>query len=429
MLQFWFFVNSLLWPFGVEVGGFKLGLNVVAIVLVGVLFFIKNRLSGFGRTAIAIFFMYTFISVIVVHFSPCTDKFVKSLVTAPIFFFILVVGLEIGWRASEEDWLKLQHRCPWLLLAVYIGFVAEFLGLLAGKGRYESYSGIYFEPSHVAFSLFPSIAILLLAQSKQLRRVGVLALLGLLIFSRSSTLILFTIVWVFYQAFVQKKLTKGLIIWAVVLPAGFFVLGEVGSSALAPFIERVLGVAGGGDAVENISSLVYLQGWQDVWANLIRTNGLGLGFNMMGCTPLPEVDAREILAKLFEIELNSEDGSFIFSKFVSETGVFGILLICVIVWWFIRLIKEIRKLPFDAKNDVIFIQTGLIFLFIFTMVERGGGYFNAAMLLWVVAISASVKWYKGSRRRIAGKFTTLAINAKQKRRFIRVVRARWYGGL
>lgn len=391
MLQFWFFANTLLWPVGVEAGGFMLGLNVVAIVLVGVFFLLKKRLSGFSRSVIAVVFLYTLFSAIAIYIGPCTDKFVKSLITTPVFFFVILIGLEIGWKSSVEDWLKLQKNCSWLLLVAYVGFVAEFLGLLAGKGRYESYSGIYFEPSHVAFSLFPSIAILLLAQSKKLRRIGMLALLGLLLFSRSSTLFMFTIAWIFYQAFLQRKLTKGVMIWAGVLSVSLLVVGEISSSILAPFIERVQGVVGGTDATENISSLVYLQGWQDVWANLVRTKGLGLGFNMMGCTPLPDVLARDILATMFKTELNSEDGSFIFSKLVSETGVFGILLILMIVWWFVRLIKVIRKSQLDANNDVIMIQAGLIFLFLFTIFLRGGGYFNAAMLLWVVAVSATVK--------------------------------------
>lgn len=409
MLQFWFFANSLLWPFGVEVGGFRLGLNVVAIVLVGVVFLIKRRLSGFGKTVIAAVFIYTLFSVIVIYIGPCTDKFVKSLITTPAFFFIILVGLEIGWKASDEDWLKLQKLCPWLLLAAFGSFAAEFFGLLEGKGRYESYSGIFFEPSHVAFSLFPSVAILLLAQSKRLRQIGMLALLGLLLFSRSSTLLMLTVAWLFYQAFMQRKLNKSVLLWVGALSLSLLVIDY--DSVLAPLMDRLLGVSGGTYNTENISSLVYLQGWQDVWANLNRTNGLGLGFNMMGCAPLPDVDARGVLARTFEIELNSEDGSFIFSKLVSETGVFGILFLLVIVWWFVRLVLAIRKLGWDVKNDAIMIQTGLIFLFLLVSVSRGGGYFNAAMLIWVVAVSATVKCYRVRTARLQS-------NAAERRRWL-----------
>lgn len=396
MLQFWFFANTLLWPIGVDVGGFRLGLNVIAIVLLGVVLIVKKRFSGITLKIIYAILIYTLLSTIFIFIGPCTDKFGKSFITTPIFFFVILVGFEIGWRSCADDWLKLQKLCAWLLLVAFGSFVGEYFGLLAGKGRYESYSGIFFEPSHVAFSLFPSIAILLLAQRKMLRRIGMLALLGLMLFARSSTLISLTIAWIFFQAFMQRNLTKGILIWTGVLSVGLLMVGY--NSVLAPFMDRLLGVSVGTNNTDNISSLVYLQGWQDLWFNFKRTYGLGLGFNMMGCTPLPHVDARGALAGMFDIELNSEDGSFIFSKLVSETGVFGILFLFVIARWFVKLLHKIRKFECDVKNNAIIIQTSLIFLFLFTSILRGGGYFNSAMLLWVVAVSATIKWYRDSRR-------------------------------
>jgi hypothetical protein len=392
MLQFWFVANTLLWPFGVEVSGFRLGLNVIAILLVGVVLIIKKRLSGFTLKAGAVLFAFTIISAFTIYTGPCTDKYEKFFITAPIFIFVILVGLEIGWRASEIDWLKLQKLCPWILLAAYGSFVAEFFGLLADKGRYEAYSGIFSEPSNVAYSLFPSVAILLLAQSKRLRQTGMLALVGLLLFARSSTLLSVTVAWIFYQAFMQRKLTKNVLLWVGLLSVSLLILEY--SSVLAPFMDRLLGVAGGTYNTNNISSLVYLQGWQDVWANLNRTNGLGLGFNMMGCTPLPDVDAREYLVKVFAMDLNSEDGSFLFSKLVSETGVFGILFLLATIWWFVKLVQAIRKLEGGVKNYAIMIQMSLIFLFLANTVLRGGGYFNAAMLIGLVAVSGTVKSYR-----------------------------------
>jgi hypothetical protein len=121
-----------------------------------------------------------------------------------------------------------------------------------------------------------------------------------------------------------RKFRQSLI---AVLGIGLFVtLGTVMNydRFVGPTLERVAGVTRSSE-IDNISSLVYLQGWQDAWSNLQRTNGLGLGFSMMGCTPLPDVSARSALANLFELELNAEDGSILFGKIVSEAGVLGIL--------------------------------------------------------------------------------------------------------
>jgi hypothetical protein len=146
---------------------------------------------------------------------------------------------------------------------------------------------------------------------------------------------------------------------------------------IRPTVARVVGVAAPGDT-ENTSSLVYLQGWQDAWANIARTHGLGLGFNMMGCHPLPDVPARTILAlegKGME-ELNAQDGSILFGKIVSEAGVGGLVFYGAIIWWWVRLEKR--------------------FCFVVSSFIRSVGYFSGGMLLWIAAVSGAIKWQQNS---------------------------------
>jgi hypothetical protein len=176
-------------------------------------------------------------------------------------------------------------------------------------------------------------------------------------------------------------------------------LGFIGFAAMenydqliAPTFERIGGVLDMRET-KNISSLVYVQGWQDAWVNLRRTNGLGLGFNMMGCHPLPDVLARSILSETSHGELNADNGSFIFSKMVSESGIIGILFFAVIIWWWLRLEKYIKKYHVIDVPSTIANQSALMFSFIATSLVRSPGYFSGGLLLLTVGIAGDAKWH------------------------------------
>jgi hypothetical protein len=169
------------------------------------------------------------------------------------------------------------------------------------------------------------------------------------------------------------------------------VLGAVTNyeAFLAPTAERIMGIAASDDTT-NVSSLVYVQGWQDTWTNLSRTHGLGLGFNMMGCSPLPDVSARVLLSLRGMGQLNAEDASFQFGKIVSETGIVGIGFYIAVIWWWIRLEKRIRMAGSNEGSSAT--QAALIFCFVASSFIRGGSYFSAGILLWLVAVSGASKW-------------------------------------
>jgi len=305
--------------------------------------------------------------------------------------------MEVGRRASLLDWIRLQKTAQWSLLLAFTGFLVEILipARFPLQSEYRSegkFSGLFTEPSHVAFALFPCIAILLLAEDKRTRSKGILALAGLLVLSRSSTLIALIVAWVIYRLVVHGKMRQTVLV--IVCSAGLIALGAVVNfdKLLLPTVERVAGIASSSDA-ENTSSLVYVQGWQDAWYNLQRTRGLGLGLNMMGCTPLPDVTARAaLMLRSNGRELNAEDGSFLFAKVISETGVFGILFYMIVLLWWIDGEKKLRTLGEEKSRFAAQMQLALIFCFFVSSFVRGLGYFSGGLMLWVVAVSGSHQW-------------------------------------
>jgi hypothetical protein len=405
MLRLWFFVNTLLWPFNVEISGLKLGLNVIVLTIVGAVWIgQKLSVSGYSAKVLLGLFIVLSFSFLVAITGPCTDKVPKFIITAPILFFLIFVGLEVGSRATDEDWLKLQKAATWILAAAFAEFIIEALlpASFPNQATYRSegrLSGLFSEPSHAAFSLFPIVAILLVAESRKLRRNGLIALCGLVLLSRSSTLFALIAAWFLYRLFVHRELGRSLFIGlGLSIVVGLAILVNY-DLFVAPTLERIEGVIGVNEA-ENISTLVYLQGWQDAWTNVLRTKGLGLGFNMMGCNPLPDVPARAILANVYQIELNSEDGSIIFGKLVAEAGVIGIVLLLAIIWWLVRIEIDIRKYSSGKATAVISIQAALMVSLVAIFLIRSTGYFSGSVLLLVVAVAASVRWRKNAIRRI-----------------------------
>ncbi|CAK0781274.1 conserved membrane hypothetical protein [Gammaproteobacteria bacterium] len=401
MLRLWFVANILFWEYHTEIIGFKFGANVAVLMLAGTLWiFRKKEIADSSIKVLFILCVYVLFSYFVAIIGPCNDKLSKLIITAPIFSFLIFVGWDVGWSVSDNDWLKLQESAIWILLAAFVGFIIEALlpTSFPDTAIYRSedkLSGLFSEPSYAAVSLFPVIVILLVAESKKIRYNGILALGALVLFSGSSTLMGLIVAWSFYRLFVQRNI-KHFLYESTGL--SFF----VGLAAIihhdrfvAPALDRIAGLVPTNKII-NLSSLVYIQGWQDALVNLLRTKGLGLGFNMMGCIPLPDVLERAIIAKEYKLQLNVEDGSFLLSKIVSETGMIGVLFFVVIIWWLIRMEKNIRNYNHinRAEYSVLAIQAALIFSLIATFFLRTAGYFSGGILMLVVTISASVKWHR-----------------------------------
>ncbi len=406
MLSLWLFSNLVLWSqyVYVGVGDLKLWMNVVVLLLVGPVWLLKKNgpMAKISKKVFWFLLLFLVFSFFVAIAGPCVDSFQKFFITAPVFLFIIVLGVEIGWNASDNDWLKLQKVAIWCLLVCFAGLALQMLfpgwfsehQLEYAESR-KAYSGIFSEPSHVGFSLFPSVAILLLAEEKKFQLTGLLALLGLIILSPSSTLIALTLGWFIYRIMVTGKFIKGLVVAFAVASAVVLMAAIVDyDKYVTPILERIAGVAGNEDS-QNFSSLVYVQGWQDALYNFQRTHWLGLGFNMMGCKPLPDSPIRPIVEYNYAgDDSNTVDGSFVFSKLMSETGIIGIALPVILIWWIVRLEKDVRATSACARNAKADMQMTLIVYFLIAYVVRGSGYFNTELLILVVALSGSFKWYR-----------------------------------
>lgn len=400
MLQLWFVANTLLWILAINVGGFRLQVNELLLLSAGTLWIVTTRkIAVSSLKVLLLLLVYLGLSFAIARIGPCTDSYVKSLVTGLLLLFLVLLGLETGRRATDRDWFKLQYTAIFSLVVAFAFFFVEFFmpSWFPGQVGYRSsgrFSGLFGEPSVAAGSMFPCIAVMLVAESKTVRRWGMVFLLGLLLFSRSSSLIAFIMAWVLYRLLIHGKLKQ-----TALFALGIGILIAIGSALnygrfIEPTVNKAIGITQSSEA-DNLSSLVYVQGWEDASENFVRTHGLGLGFNMMGCHPLPDVPARRVIALLgadSDFALNDDDGSTLAAKIVSEAGAFGIIFYLVVIWWWVRLETKIRRNSNDAGRFAAGMQAALIFCFVASSFIRSIGYFSSSFMLLVIAMSGASKW-------------------------------------
>ncbi|WP_139379532.1 hypothetical protein [Zoogloea sp. LCSB751] len=230
-------------------------------------------------------------------------------------------------------------------------------------------------------------------------------LLGLSVLFPSLTLLTFTVL----------MLVIGLARFA---PGYFFVLGGiafvllfVGLSVLFSQVEYFSSRLTFEDT-DNITTLVWLQGWDLATNNFQSTYGLGLGFQMLGSerTLLSDISYKtNDIAGNFK---NLDDGGFVVAKLVAEFGVLGILLsVCYLfmLYRFLGLLADADKVfPFHGRRrdrgegkKVMFLMA-LLFGYFIEMFFRGYGYFSPGAF-FVVSALVSLRYLPGGFRSDAGR--------------------------
>jgi hypothetical protein len=138
---------------------------------------------------------------------------------------------------------------------------------------------------------------------------------------------------------------------------------------------------------QNISTLVYIQGWQLLQESLSRSAGWGIGFQQLGLAG-SSGSANTTLLVLIGETSNIFDGGFVFAKLIGELGLFGLLLVALYLrraWRALRVLRRAARQRALPASGVLFgncvIATYLIELFV-----RGSGYFTPSAVLLVASL-------------------------------------------
>jgi hypothetical protein len=138
---------------------------------------------------------------------------------------------------------------------------------------------------------------------------------------------------------------------------------------------------------QNISALVYTQGWQMSMAAWKQSWGFGLGFQQMGLNG-SNVDATSKLMNLYGLELNIFDGGFTFSKILSEFGIFGLCLMGFYIFAAFNSFFILRRYSENSNSLGVHkvFAASVLLAFSLEFFIRGAGYFTPTILIFISAL-------------------------------------------
>jgi hypothetical protein len=193
-------------------------------------------------------------------------------------------------------------------------------------------------------------------------------------------------------------LLVGCLVMAIVCRRAVLIamVGLLVGVAVAPFrLDYFISRVALSDTTDNLSTLVYVQGWQLLIEAINQTYGWGVGFEQLGLRGTTVAAADAIATVLFGSgleALNLTDGGFVFAKLVGEMGIFGFLLTVLFVIGAVRSIRVLRRREAVAREPPLVLFSRCVLVsYIVDMFVRGTGYFVGSTFLVITACSILLK--------------------------------------
>lgn len=166
----------------------------------------------------------------------------------------------------------------------------------------------FMEPSHFSLIIAPFFLWAIVTRKKKIHKILII-LYALFILTFTSNLTLVSVI------FLGILLAFGLKKFALFIPMLLLIVSVL-SFDLGYYTKRV-------DIEDNnLSTLVWLQGWEEAYINFGDSFGFGIGLQQFGVID-PKGDAANMILGLTEDYMNRYDGGTFASKLIGEFGIFG----------------------------------------------------------------------------------------------------------
>lgn len=294
---------------------------------------------------------------------------------------ILICGFAVTnlFKTRPENLNNTIIRLFWILLA--IGSIGAFD--LFRPGNYQLLNRPlppFSEPSHFAITFIPIACSFAALSSRRLRLFTCLAGFALAISLPNLTILAGTLL----ITVITLSTRQAIIFFATTCIIAVAMI-SIDPNLLGYFLSRA-----STSEDENISRLVYIQGWESMASALQFSSGFGVGFQNLGIEPPGQ--ATQLLNNLTGSQLNRSDGSFLAAKLIGEFGVVGIATVIYTTTLSIRsgllLRKYINQQVYKASDvaSLCFTYTLLLELFV-----RGTGYFSPTLLITLFFAPKAIK--------------------------------------
>jgi hypothetical protein len=313
---------------------------------------------------------------------------VRGLGTVPLLAICIVgaaAAADLLSRARQAQLRHVVHRCTQVLLV---------LGFWGGLGLPEPSFGDwskpifpFTEPSHFAVTIGPYLIFTCITSRTSARLAYVGAALLATVLLQSTTLAAI----VFLTLLLCLRLRHVLIVCALIAPL-------LASLDLTYYLSR-LDFSGEAD---NLTTLVYLQGWQLIGESWDASHWLGIGFQQLGVFG-SDVSAAQLIAAILhdaDASLNLFDGGFTLAKILSEFGIFGAALLLAFASILLRAAARLHRHVTRLRHHAPGSQAGEIGMLLacafivgslFELFLRGIGYFTPTSLM---VLASLWMWWK-----------------------------------
>jgi hypothetical protein len=303
--------------------------------------------------------------------------FVRALVSLAPTILIIAGGVSISYVLQQAPSFQVDRGVKICLGIMCLLAMLPTLGVVVPPP--SSFGGNYIkpifpftEPSHFALVFIPFYMYCCVAATRYTRLL--LLLLGLTVVLLVENLTL-AVGWLMV-AFVCVRGTT------LVLVAGSL-FSYLFMADISYYSDR-LDLSGN---VENLSNLVYLQGWQIIAESFYRSAGLGIGFQQLGLT-LPDTRATGLIFELTGGFSNIFDGGFTFSKLVSEFGIVGLFTSMILLSLGLFSIRALRIAAnhLGGTSPCLLLSHSVMASYSIELLVRGTGYFTGSAILLVFSL-------------------------------------------
>ncbi|WP_038146660.1 hypothetical protein [Vibrio nigripulchritudo] len=361
-----------------------IGLNIYPMAVSLLILAILLALKGLNlRVNIGLLIAFLLISIhfVVSYFFNSCNLGVKQVLSLLMLLSVFIVyNNRVIFNTLSEPilhYMIVGFTVFFLLLSI-VGY--SVIDIFAHETR--SKVGLYSEYSHLAIFSLPSTLYLFFLGN----RVYALTCLSIIFwFAFSST----AIVFLFIATNLLLYIRYGFLSLALTFPIVTFLAALLMVTfGMHDTIARATGIINTGSDIQDsaLSSIVWLNGWSMLYEYLVNTNGLGVGINQMGCGVGSQYGIyTKDITQYLGAPLNASDGSFLFSKIVSEFGIFGFGIVIYILLKVRQFLSKItfKELVQDKEISFGFVCCVSILVLLFV---RGMGYFNFPFIMclcWV----------------------------------------------
>jgi len=394
------FISFLIFPsfFYVVLDGTSTALGLVFALLIIFLVTVSRLRLGYSGLlrmffilflVSLVFFVYSFFAFGLGGYSA------DSRVIYSIFLLVFIISSSCFFSAyliSVPDECFRKSICLAAIFSVLIGlgsffFEQNFLG-------YERYAKSVFpfaEPSHYAITLGPILFASGFLVSIKFRAL----LIGFSLFFSFATpslvMLLFSILMILFY-----------FKWSVVhvsfvgISSSVLLLILFSSEQGVYFLDRLSFSVDS----KNLTALVYMQGWEDMFNALQDSNWFGIGFQNLGI--LSPGRYGDVIYSLAGEYKNRNDGGFLVSKIIAEFGVLGVVVILGYLFYFAKsslfLIKYVGG-GFGNCPALFIFANAIIVASLIEFFARGSGYFTPGLFIAmtsIFALTSSRKDMKGN---------------------------------